>query len=102
MLKARQKVFEGPLPLTQINGEAGQVYRYGYGLIFSGSDDALRRHDRNVRLGHQADAGGRLRTREQHQRARLGDGAKAPGDADRVGILRRAHGDGDAGLRPRE
>jgi two-component system sensor histidine kinase PhoQ len=42
MLKASQQVFEGPLPLTQISGEAGQVYRYGYGLVFSGSEDARR------------------------------------------------------------
>ncbi len=33
MLAARQQVFEGPLPLTQINGEAGEVYRYGIGLV---------------------------------------------------------------------
>ncbi len=33
MLKARELVFEGPLPLTQINGKAGEVYRYGFGLI---------------------------------------------------------------------
>ncbi|MEO5628890.1 MAG: sensor histidine kinase [Thermomonas sp.] len=38
MLTARQQVFEGPLSITQINGEPGEVYRYGYGLIWSGSD----------------------------------------------------------------
>ncbi|MEO6155580.1 MAG: ATP-binding protein [Thermomonas sp.] len=37
MLTARQQAFEGPLPVTQISGEAGQVYRYGYGLIWSGN-----------------------------------------------------------------
>lgn len=38
MLGARQQAFEGPLPVTQINGQAGEVYRYGYGLIWSGND----------------------------------------------------------------
>ena len=38
MLDARQQTFEGPLPVTQINGQIGEVYRYGYGLIWSGSD----------------------------------------------------------------
>ncbi len=38
MLDARQQAFEGPLPVTQINGQSGEVYRYGYGLIWSGSD----------------------------------------------------------------
>ncbi len=38
MLTASEQAFEGPLPVTQINGEAGEVYRYGYGLIWSGSD----------------------------------------------------------------
>ena len=38
MLSARQQAFEGPLPVTQINGQSGEVYRYGYGLIWSGND----------------------------------------------------------------
>ncbi|MFT4180016.1 MAG: ATP-binding protein [Thermomonas sp.] len=33
MLEAGVQVFEGPLPLIQISGEPGQVYRYGYGLL---------------------------------------------------------------------
>ncbi|MDQ3057506.1 MAG: two-component sensor histidine kinase, partial [Pseudomonadota bacterium] len=37
MLGPRQQAFQGPLPITQINGHAGEVYRYGYGLIWSGS-----------------------------------------------------------------
>ncbi len=37
MLNPRQQAYEGPLPVTQINGEAGEVYRYGYGLIWSGN-----------------------------------------------------------------
>ena len=32
MLAAGERQFQGPLPLTQINGERGEVYRYGYGL----------------------------------------------------------------------
>lgn len=38
MLRAREQLFEGPLPITQINGQSGEVYRYGYGLIWSGSE----------------------------------------------------------------
>ncbi|MGV8923458.1 MAG: ATP-binding protein [Thermomonas sp.] len=38
MLDARQQAFEGPLPIIQINGQPGEVYRYGYGLIWSGSE----------------------------------------------------------------
>lgn len=33
MLRAKQQEFEGPLSLTQINGDKGQVYRYGIGLV---------------------------------------------------------------------
>ena len=40
MLGARQQTFEGPLPVTRINGQAGEVYRYGYGLIWSGNEQA--------------------------------------------------------------
>ena len=42
MLRAGQRNFEGPLPLTQINGDEGQVYRYGYGLVWSGSEGSAR------------------------------------------------------------
>ena len=42
MLPAGQQDFEGPLPLTQINGAPGQVYRYGYGLVWGGSGDTAR------------------------------------------------------------
>ena len=59
MLKAREQVFEGPLPLTQINGDAGQVYRYGYGLIFSGSDDARREFPYTVYILEDTTALGR-------------------------------------------
>ncbi|MEO5962022.1 MAG: sensor histidine kinase [Thermomonas sp.] len=38
MLGARQQTFEGPLAVTQINGQPGEVYRYGYGLIWSGNE----------------------------------------------------------------
>ena len=33
LLPAGEQRFEGPLPLTQINGSPGQVYRYSYGLV---------------------------------------------------------------------
>ncbi|RYF65388.1 MAG: two-component sensor histidine kinase, partial [Comamonadaceae bacterium] len=35
MLPAREQRFEGPLPVNQINGHQGEVYRYGYGLVWS-------------------------------------------------------------------
>ena len=38
MLDPGQQIFEGPLPLTQINGQAGQAYRFGYGLAFTDDD----------------------------------------------------------------
>ena len=40
MLPPGTQAFEGPLPLTQINGQAGEVYRYGYGLALSENGDA--------------------------------------------------------------
>ena len=40
MLQAGDQVFEGPLPVAQINGNPGEVYRYGYGLVWSGSEDS--------------------------------------------------------------
>ncbi len=36
MLEPRQEVFEGPLPITQIDGTPGEVYRYGMGLVWGG------------------------------------------------------------------
>ncbi|MGE8286508.1 MAG: ATP-binding protein [Stenotrophomonas sp.] len=36
MLKPREEVFEGPLPMTQIDGTPGEVYRYGMGLVWGG------------------------------------------------------------------
>ncbi|MDX1550059.1 ATP-binding protein [Novilysobacter spongiicola] len=39
MLGSRAETFEGPLPITEINGEVGQAYRYGRGLIYAGGDD---------------------------------------------------------------
>ena len=35
MLKPNEERFEGPLPMTQINGEPGEVFRYGRGFIWS-------------------------------------------------------------------
>ena len=35
-LKPREEVFEGPLPITQIDGTPGEVYRYGMGLVWGG------------------------------------------------------------------
>lgn len=36
LLDPRQEVFEGPLPITQIDGTPGSVYRYGLGLVWGG------------------------------------------------------------------
>ncbi|MGH8053856.1 MAG: ATP-binding protein [Stenotrophomonas sp.] len=36
MLKPNEEVFEGPLPIIQIDGTPGEVYRYGMGLIWGG------------------------------------------------------------------
>ncbi|MBS0227474.1 MAG: sensor histidine kinase [Proteobacteria bacterium] len=38
MLAAGVREFDGPLPMTRINGEQGLVYRYGYGLALSRDD----------------------------------------------------------------
>jgi len=40
MLAPRQELFEGPLPITELDGQPGNVYRYGLGLIWSGSDQS--------------------------------------------------------------
>ncbi len=36
ILPPRHEVFEGPLPITQIDGSPGDVYRYGLGLVWGG------------------------------------------------------------------
>ena len=40
-LSPREERFEGPLPMTQLDGSQGQVYRYGIGLVWGerGPDD---------------------------------------------------------------
>jgi two-component system sensor histidine kinase PhoQ len=40
MLAPRQEVFEGPLPMIQIDGSQGSVYRYGLGLVWADADPA--------------------------------------------------------------
>lgn len=42
MLPPGKQLFEGPLPLTQINGVQGQAYRFGYGLALSDDDGSGR------------------------------------------------------------
>ncbi len=39
MLKPTEETFEGPLPITEINGRTGEAYRYGRGLIWSVDGD---------------------------------------------------------------
>ena len=39
LLAPRQEIFEGALPMTQIDGSQGEVYRYGLGLVWGGDDD---------------------------------------------------------------
>ncbi|MCM2335576.1 MAG: ATP-binding protein [Pseudomonas sp.] len=34
MLEAGQERFEGPLPITELDGDPGEAYRYGYGVIW--------------------------------------------------------------------
>ncbi len=40
MLAPGTRRFDGPLPITRLNGEPGMVYRFGYGLSFSRDDGA--------------------------------------------------------------
>jgi two-component system, OmpR family, sensor histidine kinase PhoQ len=40
MLAPREERFEGPMPITKINGEPAEVYRYGWGLVWSAGGDA--------------------------------------------------------------
>ncbi|HIE4129459.1 TPA: sensor histidine kinase, partial [Stenotrophomonas maltophilia] len=39
LLAPRQEVFEGPLPMVQIDGSQGSVYRYGLGLVWDADAD---------------------------------------------------------------
>jgi len=38
MLAAHEEVFEGPLTIIQLDGNPGQAYRYGLGLVWGGID----------------------------------------------------------------
>ncbi|MCE7032014.1 ATP-binding protein [Lysobacter sp. GX 14042] len=38
MLAVGQEVFDGPLEIVELNGEPGEAYRYGRGLIWAGTD----------------------------------------------------------------
>jgi two-component system, OmpR family, sensor histidine kinase PhoQ len=40
MLPARAETFEGPLPITELDGKAGEAYRYGYGVIWDAGGDS--------------------------------------------------------------
>ncbi|WP_256646168.1 ATP-binding protein [Thermomonas paludicola] len=42
MLGPGQQQLEGPLPITRINGTPGEVYRFGYGLLWSDADASGR------------------------------------------------------------
>lgn len=59
MLDAGQRVFEGPLPLIRIDGGDGQVYRYGYGLLWTGSEDSRREFPYTVYILEDTTALGR-------------------------------------------
>ena len=59
MLDPGTQAFEGPLPLTRIDGGAGQVYRYGYGLIWTGSEDSRREFPYTVYILEDTTALGR-------------------------------------------
>lgn len=43
MLDAGRQVFEGPLPSTRIDGQPGEVYRYGYGLVALSDNGGVER-----------------------------------------------------------
>ena len=60
--RPNEERFEGPLPITEINGSAGEVYRYGRGLVWSAEGDAASRvpvHDLHPRRHHRAQHAGR-------------------------------------------
>ena len=40
MLAAGEERFEGPLPITELNGKPGEAYRLGYGVIWDAGGDA--------------------------------------------------------------
>ncbi|HEY5780346.1 MAG TPA: ATP-binding protein [Lysobacter sp.] len=40
MLPAGAESFEGPLPIIELDGSAGEAYRYGYGVIWGADGDA--------------------------------------------------------------
>src|SRR5688572_21424441 len=40
MLPAGAERFEGPLPIIELDGSAGEAYRYGYGVIWGADGDA--------------------------------------------------------------
>jgi len=35
MLEAKEETFDGPMPITKIGGEPGEVYRYGMGYVWA-------------------------------------------------------------------
>lgn len=35
MLAAKEETFDGPMPITKIGGDAGEVYRYGMGYVWA-------------------------------------------------------------------
>ena len=59
MLDPGTREFEGPLPATRIDGGRGEVYRYGYGLVYGGSEDARREFPYTVYILEDTTALGR-------------------------------------------
>lgn len=39
MLAPNEERFEGPLPITELNGEPGEAYRFGYGVVWDAGDE---------------------------------------------------------------
>lgn len=56
MLHARQQRFEGPLPMREIDGREGAVYRYGLGLIWSGGETRAAEFPYTIYIYESADA----------------------------------------------
>lgn len=56
MLSAGQSRFEGPLPMTEIDGRPGEAYRYGLGLIWSVDGQPLGEFPYTITILENTDA----------------------------------------------
>ncbi|TBR11483.1 MAG: two-component sensor histidine kinase [Lysobacter sp.] len=56
LLPAKHQRFEGPLPMHQIDGSEGEVYRYGLGLIWSSEGNRTAEFPYTIYVYESADA----------------------------------------------